>query len=491
MKVDKLNGVLGFQEKFKEIGPKIGSEAYKIAQKKDLREPQVAEYLLQIGDKETKNAYIKKYVKILFHNVTQNQDNKNQKQSLRLWQKFLPTYKEHKSELSEKTQSTIERISAKFPSKIEKVKIEKADIEEKGKEKVTETEKSVTTTTTSSPTPTQRPEGFQFDKFPEHTYKLESLSQVANVLMESTDEKVEKKEKPIKGDVLIQEIKSRVKEDPEIQQFTREVAKQFPEITSQYNPPFDHNRTGREVEGLFVNASDITFPEQSFIVAGLVRSNEEAARYLDTLLSKDVRVLASFHESTESTTRCNNFWHNEQLQKMTHRDGWMIRNVRSEVIAKEGTEENSPCIVESKLVAAREGKDGIELRTLTHFHYDRWRDRHPIPSTDLMITLLDRMEELSQNPETPIALNCKGGVGRSGSTAVAYLLKKRLQNESKEKPLDEIEVNLPQTVYEFRKQRSGVCGQGSQFAGIHETLFKLYERQKQERSQEIVSTINS
>ncbi len=459
MKLEKLTSIIGHEE--------IGTAIFNIAGEKDIKEPVIAKHLFAIQDAELKDTFAKKYAKKLYRNIKSEEvDSKIKKQSLRLWKKFTPVFSEKKSELSEKTVNKITNISENFPQKIEKAEI-------------TQTQQ----TTSETPPRPPRPEGFQYDKFPEHTTKLRDLSEVAARLLEKTEEKVERKEEPIAGDVIIQEIKFRVKEDPAILQYTKEIALTHPGITSIHNPPFDHNYTGKN-EGVFVNASDITFDEQNFILAGLVKSNAEAARYFDVLIARKVKVLASFHESTESASRCNNFWQNERLENMQLSDGWTIRNVEQKIIAKEELEPDSPCIVESTLIA----KKGDEEHVMTHFHYDRWRDRHQMPSTDLMLILQDRMEELSPDPTVPIALNCRGGVGRSGSTAVAYLLRKRLQKELlQEKPIDEIEVNLPETVYEFRKQRSGVCGQGSQFAQVHEVLFKLYERYSKKDAQEDTS----
>ena len=101
---------------------------------------------------------------------------------------------------------------------------------------------------------------------------------------------------------------------------------------------------------------------------------------------------------------------------------------------------------------------------MIHLHYVGWKDRKAIPDERLYQKLLDRMKELSPIGNAPISINCRGGVGRTGTTAAAYAL------EYSGKKM----VNIPQTIFDLRKQRKGMVGQETQFSQVYSVLGRYF-----------------
>ena len=100
-------------------------------------------------------------------------------------------------------------------------------------------------------------------------------------------------------------------------------------------------------------------------------------------------------------------------------------------------------------------------KVLTHLHYEGWCDGTPVPDVHLFQLMLDRMRELNQN-DAPIAINCKGGVGRSGFTLIAYALERAELSRP---------INLVEMIYALRKQRMNFFGtNGLALAKLYEVL---------------------
>lgn len=141
----------------------------------------------------------------------------------------------------------------------------------------------------------------------------------------------------------------------------------------------------------------------------------------------------------------------------------------SQVIAK-GEKKNedgkNPELVRTELVLSKEG----EQRSVVHLHYNKWKDRCPVPDEKLLAIMLDEMEKSSPSPDLPITINCHAGIGRTGLTAVSYYLKKQIEAQRLAgKTIHEISVNVPQTIYNFRKFRK-ILGNGKQAVQVNSVL---------------------
>jgi protein tyrosine phosphatase len=302
----------------------------------------------------------------------------------------------------------------------------------------------------------------QFGLFPEETVSISFLAGKAQ------EYKARHCEKSL---VLIDTIKARVAADPEIRALTKNDgdSPEFMAIASQHNSPFDFNRLGREIPGVFLDASEVQTAVQTYLLSGLPRTLKTAQDYWDQILMKGTRVVVSLHETGEAKSRCYDFWKEDRIKEMTFRDGWTLRVTEPPVEDK--GQGSGPKIVETTYEASREE----EKRTITHLHYDGWVDRSSIPNEDLLGALIRRMKDLSSDRDFPIAINCHGGVGRTGTLAVCYdLFKECEQQLASGTTPDKVFVNVPERIYALRKQRASLIGQPTQFSQIPSVLGKLF-----------------
>jgi protein tyrosine phosphatase len=315
----------------------------------------------------------------------------------------------------------------------------------------------------SVPAPVSLPETpEQFSLFPEEVVSISSLASKA------LEYKARHCEKSL---ALIDAIKARVAADPEIRALTQIDAKrpEFLAIASQHNSPFDFNRLGRELPGVFLDASEVQTSVQTYLLSGLPRTLKTAQDYWDQIIVKGSRVVVSLHETGEAKSRCHDFWKEDRIKEMTFRDGWTLRVTEPPVEDK--GQGSGPKIIETTYEASREG----EKRTITHLHYDGWVDRSAIPDEDLFSTLVRRIKGLSSDREAPIAINCHGGIGRTGTLAVCYdLFKESEQQLATGTTPDKVFVNVPERLYALRKQRASLIGQPTQFSQIPSVLSKLF-----------------
>lgn len=297
----------------------------------------------------------------------------------------------------------------------------------------------------------------QFDQFPAEWCACETLGIRAAQLKNNLQE----------GEAIIEEIKRRVKMDPAIASLSRNDAAAS-EIASKHNAPYDAYRAGREIPGTFFNGSDVQTDLQNFLLFGCPRGAKDTSDFFDTVLRRGIRVIVSLNANGESRRRYFNFWENERLKTLTLRDGWSIEKVAERILAAEPT--GFPKVVESTLLASK-GDEKIELH---HFHYDGWKDKQPMPSEGLLDILYRRIEEINPSPDPAIAINCRGGVGRTGTGAVGYYARRYvdrvLSTGTKQT------VNIPEIIYQFRKRRSGIIGQPSQLAQVYSLTYQYYQQ---------------
>lgn len=293
-------------------------------------------------------------------------------------------------------------------------------------------------------------------RFPEEGCYLKDLRAEAKKL-QANDHK--------KARAIIREINARVKVDKKIQALTNKSAKMNPKVAGNKSFPFDINRSGRQFKGLYINASDVRLKAQNYVLAACPRDRRGANDYYEAALAQDVAVFVSAIKSTEAKSRYNNFWMKDKLHTIALRDRSRILHIGSKVLKNDG----APQIIETALRTSTGKK-------ITHLHYDGWGDKRPMPSEKLLGDLLDRITELNPDPEVPVAINCRGGVGRTGTIAVSLYLRRFIDSELQAgKKLDKIMVNIPEIIYAFRNQRNRIIGNPSQLAQLYTVLADYYE----------------
>lgn len=222
------------------------------------------------------------------------------------------------------------------------------------------------------------------------------------------------------------------------------------------NATIDSSLARRKEENRHEAPSVVRLPEQNFVLAPLPRK-EHTAAYFRLCLKENAHVLVSAHEVTDANAfEYGKFWDQSVLSQLSQSelDGWKLKIQNVSVFAV-GTEKNTkgriPQLVETTIVATH---DLQPSRTMTHLHYEGWVDRTAASDEQLLLKLLDRMEALSPDARTPIAINCHAGRGRTLNIAAAYFFRKKIAF-ARLQGLDdsEIGINLPELIFQIHQQR--------------------------------------
>jgi protein tyrosine phosphatase len=299
-----------------------------------------------------------------------------------------------------------------------------------------------------------------YDQFPDESCALSELAKKAEQLRTND----------CAGALLIlDEIKRRILLDPVCRAQTCNDAneKEFKKLRSSH-PPFDDNRAGKTIPHCYVNGSLIHTPRQQFLVFECPRKKDEVENLFDIFIDQNVQVIVSLTQTGEPDHRCHDFWLDKTLHGLKLRSRWSVKNISRRILAQD----EKVTIVESVL----EARNGDETRSITHLHYDGWRDFQGVPSYEMLGTLLDRIKTL-QSSDVYLAVHCKAGLGRSGVTALSYYLEKEIDYQlASGRPLDDIRINVPEALYLFRQQRSEILGDPDQFSDVYIVLSKYYDQ---------------
>ncbi|HXF28838.1 MAG TPA: protein-tyrosine phosphatase family protein, partial [Chlamydiales bacterium] len=313
----------------------------------------------------------------------------------------------------------------------------------------------------------------KFNEFPGQECRLSELRKRADELAAENYKQAE---------ALCKEIKRRDKNDPAHYRQTSKVAQKFP---ASSNPPFDKNYLGKGIakDGeppFFFDASHLQNPVQSAILSALPHTAKTAGKYFEAAICAGTKVFVSLHEIGEIKERCEEFWRNSALSQFTFRDGTTIVNTTDanpEVVMTGNSGSKIPLLVAVSRLAVSNGS------TVFHIHCSGWPDSKPLPDEAVMHSLFDHIEKLSPESNIPIAINCKGGVGRTGTTYLCYYLRKLIQARLRAgEKLDDITINIPQSWYEMRGERSGLISHGEQIAQVYSVTAAYYESLKAQQA---------
>jgi protein tyrosine phosphatase len=312
------------------------------------------------------------------------------------------------------------------------------------------------------------------DKFPKENLTLKELAKRAK-----DTSRIKK---------LYKEIKERCEvKDKDLQSIPKKDAKKKEnKIKGGHTYPYDFNRAGKNIKGLFVNASEARLPKARYILSGHPHTSKLIGNFFDVILSRNVKLIITVNQPGEGGM-CPAFWTNTELSKAKMRDGWTIKHDEKKKTIAEGSTPSLPDgvkqgdnkkkwipkIVERELVAT----DGKTKKKITHLHYENWHDHKPAPDIELLEKLLDKKDKLHKNPKIPFSINCRGGIGRTGTVALADLCRREIDAQrAKGKKLDKIKLNIPELLYNLRKQRSRTLSHPPQLVQVYQLTALYYDR---------------
>jgi len=235
---------------------------------------------------------------------------------------------------------------------------------------------------------------------------------------------------------------------------------------------YEYNRSGKDLPGVELAASDVQVDGQRFILAGLPKDLETAAQYWNVILKQQCLLVVSVLDSSEEPDQCNNFWRQHNLEQMTLLNGWTISEKDRELIIEgKKQERGTPAIIKTTLLAT----NGKLERTITHLQYTGWFNYTPFPDEAVFQVLLNHMLVISPTKSIPIAINCHGGIGRTGATAAVFVLERQIATAVAENRENRYRVNLANIIYMLRRQRQGVLGNPGNVSKIYSVLAKYHK----------------
>jgi protein tyrosine phosphatase len=254
------------------------------------------------------------------------------------------------------------------------------------------------------------------------------------------------------------------------------INRQFKKHIKKTNHDFSKNASKHRL--LYVpreelNASDVYVSNfGKYVLFGCPRSATEAGFLFDACMQYDVTLFVSLLESHEAKEKYNNYWQEHKLSQIQTPGGWTFSKIKSKVLYEAELEADGlhkPQLIKTTIIASNH--QGLR-RKLTHLHYEGWRDKEAMSSEQLFLSLIKYMGNRQKNKkDKPIAINCHGGVGRTGTLALSYYLKNEIDAYLDQgiSP-DEIFVNVPDLLFAFRLQRNYFLQQATQLSNLYSVL---------------------
>ncbi len=228
--------------------------------------------------------------------------------------------------------------------------------------------------------------------------------------------------------------------------------------------PYDENRTGREIPGFYLSASDVITHAQHYIVAQ-APLKATISDFWHALLVRHCPLIVTTAMPIEfNQDKAYAYWEEEAFPVYTKE--WKIEhsNKNKEIL---GTASKHRLVKRTFYATNRETS---EKQTITQLHYENWPD-NGIPDMRLFTKLLDATDSMALSKETPITVHCSAGIGRSGTFVAGHSLRKSIRKEkSNEKKLESLTINIPEAVMILRLQRKWMVATSRQLQTIYQLL---------------------
>ncbi len=228
--------------------------------------------------------------------------------------------------------------------------------------------------------------------------------------------------------------------------------------------PYDENRTGREIPGFYLSASDVITHAQHYIVAQapLKRTIND---FWHALIVRKCPVIVTTAMPIEyNQEKAYAYWEEDAFP--IHTKDWKIEHSKKtdEIL---GTYTNHRLV---KRTFYATNKETSERQLITQIHYENWPD-NGIPDLKLFNKLLDTIDEMHIAKDAPIAVHCSAGIGRSGTFVAGHSLRKVIRKEKASgKKLNTFTVNIPEAVMILRLQRKWMVATSGQLQTIYQVI---------------------
>ena len=233
--------------------------------------------------------------------------------------------------------------------------------------------------------------------------------------------------------------------------------------------PYDKTRSCQELQGFYINSSDVETPVQSYLVTQGPLEQTIGDFWKMVLHRKSDVIVTLVMAKEEGKTKCASYWTIPE----TAVDDWKIA-LKSQYVVDRSRLIPTHQIVVRTFIASNHN----ETRTITQVHYENWPDCK-IPELDLFVKLLDVVDRRATKKDRPITVHCSAGIGRSGTFVAAHSLRKEIRaTKLRLTKNQELQVNIPKAIFLLRCQRKGLVSNARQYQTVLQALAKEHQRRQ-------------
>jgi len=227
--------------------------------------------------------------------------------------------------------------------------------------------------------------------------------------------------------------------------------------------PYEETRTLRGLPGFYINANDITTPQQAYIATQCPTSSDVDDFWRTVLLTETPTVVALLMPQDNNGKHAA-YWIPDFLPRTV--DGWSVSLAEEACVLEQSKASPDQRIVLRTFLAV--GQE--EKREIFHLHYENWPD-FGAPDPGLFSSFLSLADGLHPQKARPLLVHCAAGVGRTGVFIAAHSLRKELF-------AGEGPINIPKRVLELRLQRPKMVSSTRQFLAVYLALCSVSAGQR-------------
>lgn len=267
-----------------------------------------------------------------------------------------------------------------------------------------------------------------------------------------------------------------------------------------YGVPFDQNRLGKVgknfvpgFENFYIAGSEIKMPYRTYDImqAPLMPTKHKVDTVKDfwdtVVVMRKSPIIVTTHDPREKIMKHSvleraEYWTHDRFKTpMELRNDWQLTRVGDDEVIAQSKNAAEIKLVKRQFVANNTKTN--EEHQVTQFHIQGWPDHHGAPDHELLeavhAAIDQEIKERKISPDASITAHCAAGMGRSPLFAVANHLRLEIKSRlEKGENLDEIKLEVPRTIYEFKKQRPSLMTGDEQWLSLFLSLRRVYLQHK-------------
>lgn len=247
---------------------------------------------------------------------------------------------------------------------------------------------------------------------------------------------------------------------------TSDKNKHFNRLLQTHYTPFDFNVIADENGDQYSNASCLVYRNNQHIAAQAPFENINED-FLRMIFASGANTIITLTEAVEGGhEKCFPYWEMPEKE---------MENITLKLLEKNNEVFDT---IDSQTISVRKFQlqQGNEKRIITQFHYRNWPDQKAP-----QIAIIEKFMELTlqHKVEGPLITHCSKGLGRTGTFIALYVLLQEVMEQVKRGiDVNDIEINLYETILKLRLQRFGLIQTPEQFQAIIDVMICFYDKLK-------------